>query len=137
MQGHAPNLGDPGAPAEQRHLAEARRMTRRRWLATDVGKNVVRRLAALAERHHDHRSKWLAAGRIGNRGVIAGGIDPTPTTRPAERVAGGAVGAAAREAAGESHRPRRGFLDADAESRLDATATHPIDNALREPIIER
>src|SRR6202521_3006630 len=126
-------------------------MTRRRWLATDVGKNVVRRLAALAERHHDHGSKRLAAGRIGNRGVIARGIDPRPAGHPAERVARDAsalqlerqrpnqrIGPDAdgcddaagldSRAVGQYDRARRGFLDADAEPKLDATTTHPIDN---------
>src|ERR1700674_1423710 len=87
MEGDAPDLGDTIAAAEQCHLAEARRMTWRRWLAADVGEDVVRRLPAFTKRHHYHRSERLPARRIGNRGVIAGGIDARPTGHPAERIA--------------------------------------------------
>src|ERR1700687_1943436 len=87
MQGHTANLGDAVAAAEQRHLAEARRMTRRRRLAADVGEDVARRLPAFAKRKHYHRTERLPACRIGNRGVIPRGINPWPTGDPAKRIA--------------------------------------------------
>src|ERR1700694_1247352 len=87
MEGDAPDLGDTVAAAEQCHLAEARRMTGRRWLAADVGEGVVRLLPAFPKRHHYHRSERLPACRIGNRGVVARRIDPRPTGDPAERIA--------------------------------------------------
>src|ERR1700694_4015050 len=79
MQGHTANLGDAVAAPEQRPLAEARRMTRRRRLAADVGEDVARRLPAFAKRNHYHRTEGLPACRIGNRGVIPRGISPGPT----------------------------------------------------------
>src|SRR3984893_9556245 len=158
MESHTTNLGDAVAAAEQRHLAEARGMTRCRWLAADVGEDVVRRLPPFTKRHHDHRPKRLPACLIRNRGIIARGVDPRPSGDPAERIARDAttleldwhathqgIGADADgcdDAAGLDPRtvgqhdgPGPSFLDADAEPQLDAAATHPIDDALREPIV--
>src|SRR5256714_977303 len=155
----APNLGDPVAPSQQRDLAEARRMTGRRWLAADVGEDVVRRLPAFAERHHDHRPEGLAARRVGNRRVIAGRVHAGPSGDPAERIAGDAsplqldrhltherVGPDANggddapgldpRSVGEDDRAGRGFLDTDAKPQIDSAVPHAIEHTLREAIVE-
>ena len=159
MQGDAPNLGDAVATAEQRDLAEPRRMARLGRLSSDVGEDVAPGLLAFAERHHDHGAKRLAAARVGDGGVVANGVDARPGGHPAEGIAGnpsplqldrqgphqrvrpdadGGHDAAGLDpgAIGEDDRAGRGFLDADPEPQLDPAMAHPLDDPSGQPLAE-
>src|SRR5205807_10365375 len=87
MQGDAADLGDAIPPTEERDLAKASRAARLWRLAAEVGQDVAGGLRPLAEGNHHHRAVRLAAPRIGNRGVIADGIDAGPSGDSTEGIA--------------------------------------------------
>src|SRR5213082_3767998 len=89
-----------------------------RWrLATDLGKDVVRRLTAFAKRHHHHRPEGQPTRGIGNGGIVPDRVDARPTRDAAERITGNP------SALQLDRQPADQGIDPDADRRDDAAGS--------------